>query len=314
MKIAILGCGSLGSTFGGVLTEAGHDVVLVNPLTKHHQAMMSHGLTLIEDGNERQVKVNAVVEPTEAGLVDLIIVLVKSSFTREAITGAQAMIGKNTFAMSLQNGLGNEEILAESLGEGRVLSGKTYVGGVMVTPGQVQIGVQGKKTFIGELDGRISERAQAVCDMFNRAGLLTEVLDDIKTLIWEKLLVNVSTGAICGITRLTYGQLPQVPEAVNCALTAVEEAILVGLAAGARLEGHNPQEVLNNAMADLPYDFKTSILQDIEKHMPTEVDFINGAIVRVGRKYGISTPVNSALVAAIKGIEFKNKQAGGDQS
>lgn len=307
MKIAMLGSGSLGSTFGGVLTEAGLDVVLVNPLTDHHQAMIDRGLTLIENGQERLVKVRAVVDPADVGAVDLIIVLVKSNFTRAAIEGAHSLIGENTIAMSLQNGLGNEEVLAEYLGKGKVLSGKTYVGGVMTEPGRVKIGVQGKKTFIGELDGHISERAKEVSALFNHAGLRTEVLDDIKTLIWEKLLVNVSTGAICGITGLTYGQLRQVEEAVDCAVTAVKEAIVVGRAAGAQLEIDNPRAVLDKAMAGLPDDFKTSILQDVEREVATEIDYINGAIVHEGKKHGIVTPVNRALVAAIKGIEFKNQ-------
>jgi 2-dehydropantoate 2-reductase len=307
MKIAMLGCGSLGSTFGGVLTESGLNVVLINPLTDHHQAMIDHGITLVENGQERFVKVKAVVDAADVGAVDLIIVLVKSSFTRAAIEGASSLIGENTIAMSLQNGLGNEEVLAEYLGEGNVLCGKTYVGGVMTEPGRVQIGVRGKKTFVGEMDGQISERVKELSALFNHAGLQTEALDDIKTLIWEKLLVNVATGAICGITGLTYGQLRQVEEAVECAVATVKEAIVVGRAAGAKLETDNPRAVLDKAMSGLPDDFKTSILQDVEREVATEIDYINGAIVREGKKHGIATPVNRALVAAIKGIEFKNQ-------
>jgi 2-dehydropantoate 2-reductase len=120
-------------------------------------------------------------------------------------------------------------------------------------------------------------------------------------------LVNVATGAICGITGLTYGQLRQVEEAVECAVATVKEAIVVGRAAGAKLETDNPRAVLDKAMSGLPDDFKTSILQDVEREVATEIDYINGAIVREGKKHGIATPVNRALVAAIKGIEFKNQ-------
>jgi 2-dehydropantoate 2-reductase len=312
MKIAMLGCGSLGSTFGGVLTEAGFDVTLVNRNNDHIAAMIDKGLTLIEDAKERIVEVKVATDPQEVGPVELIIVLVKSSFTRAAIEGAKAMIGRNTLAMSLQNGLGNEEILVEFLGKGRVLGGKTYVGGQMTEPGKVRVGVKGKLTLLGELDGRITARAKQISGIFNRAGLETRVISDIQSLIWQKLLVNVSTGAICGLTRLPYGKLLQVKEAVDCATAAVAEAIDVARAAGVDLEVNNPREILDKAVEGLPFDFKPSIMQDLERGMPTEIDFINGAVVREGEKYGVATPVNRTLVAGIKGLEFAfNKELKG---
>jgi 2-dehydropantoate 2-reductase len=237
-------------------------------------------------------------------VVDLIIVLVKSSFTRLAIEGAGALIGERTLALTLQNGLGNEEVLSEFFGGDRVLSGRTYVGGALLAPGRVQIGVAGRETLIGELDGRLSERAAEISAIFNRAGLETRVIAEIRTLIWQKLLINVAGGAICGITGLSYGQLLEVPAAVAAAAAAVEEALRVGRAAGVPLEVADPHEVLIKACAGLPYDFIPSILQDIKRRRPSEIDFINGAVVREGQKYNIPTPVNSTLVAAIKGIEF----------
>jgi 2-dehydropantoate 2-reductase len=304
MKIAILGCGSLGSTFGGILTEAGIDVVMVNPLNRHMQAMIEQGLTLVENGEERLVRVRAVAEPALVGPVDLIIVLVKSHATRKAIESARALMGSHTIALSLQNGLGNEDVLAEYFGGESVIGGKTYVGGVMNAPGRVQVGVRGKRTFIGELDGRASDRTRQIATIFNRAGLQTEIHADIQSLIWQKLLVNVSTGAICGITGLTYGQLLQVPEVIACATAAVAEALAVARAAGVSLEVKEPRQVLDQAVAGLPCDFKTSILQDLERGRLTEIDFINGAVVREGDRLGIPTPVNQTLVAGIKGIEF----------
>ncbi len=309
MKIAILGCGSLGSTFGGVLTEAGYDVTLVNRYNDHIAAMIDRGLTIIEDAEERVVKVKVATNPQEVGPVGLIIVLVKSSFTRAAIESAKAMIGSHTLAMSLQNGLGNEELLMEVLGKGRVLGGKTYVGGQMTGPGKVKVGVRGKLTLLGELDGRATARAKQVSDLFNRAGLETKVTTNIQSLIWQKLLINVSTGAICGLTRLPYGKLLQVKEAVDCATTAVAEAIDVARAAGIVLECNNPREILDKAVDGLPFDFKPSIMQDLERGIPTEIDFINGAVVREGKKYGVATPVNRTLVAGIKGLEFSFKKS-----
>lgn len=306
-KIAILGCGALGSTYGGLLTEAGYDVALVNLKTDHTDAMERGGLVFIENDQERVVPVKVFTDAAIVGPVDLIIVLVKSNFTRAAIEGAKPLIGPNTLAMSLQNGLGNEEVLEDFLGKGRVLGGKTYVGGSLIAPGKVKIGVQGKKTLIGEFDGEISERARNISALFEKAGLATEVIKDIRALTWQKLLVNVATGAICGITRLTYGPLMEMTAVQECAVAAVTEALTVAHAAGLKLEVDSPGDVLQQAVAGLPTDFKTSILQDVERGTPCEVDFINGAVVREGIKHGIPTPVNQTLVALLKGIEFQRQ-------
>ena len=304
-KIAILGCGALGSTYGGLLTEAGYDVALVNLKTDHIDAMTKDGLTFVEDDQERKIPVKVYTDAAQVGPVDLIIVLVKSNFTKAAIEGARDLIGPKTIAMSLQNGLGNEEVLEEALGKGNVLGGKTYVGGTLLAPGKVKIGVKGKKTLIGEFDGTVSERALKIGALFEKAGLATEVINDIRALTWQKLLVNVATGAVCGITRLTYGPLMQISAVQECAVAAVSEALAVADAAGIQLNVDSPEDVMQQAVAGLPTDFKTSILQDVERGTPCEVDFINGAVVREGEKYGVATPVNRTLVALIKGIEFQ---------
>ena len=270
--------------------------------------MEKDGLTFVEYDQERIVPVKVYTDAAQVGPVDLIIVLVKSNFTKAAIEGARALIGPDTIAMSLQNGLGNEEVLEEALGKGNVLGGKTYVGGTLLAPGKVKIGVKGKKTLIGEFDGTVSERALKISSLFEKAGLATEVINDIRALTWQKLLVNVATGAVCGITRLTYGPLMQISAVQECAVIAVSEALAVADAAGIQLNLDSPGDVLQQAVAGLPTDFKTSILQDVERGTPCEVDFINGAVVREGEKYGVATPVNRTLVALIKGIEFQRQQ------
>lgn len=309
MKIAIVGCGALGSTFGGILTEAGCDVVMLNPQNDHTDAVQQDGLKITEDSVERTVKVNVITESSGCEPVDLIIILVKSNYTRVAIEGASSLIGEDTVAMSCQNGLGNEEILAEYLGEGRVLSGKTYVGGVKTAPGRILVGRRSKLTVIGEMDGKITDRVQRISTIFNQAGLQTEISDNIRSLIWYKLLINVSAGAFTGLTRLTYGNLVQVPEAVECCTAAVAEAIAVAKSVGIDLSVDDPREILDKAVEGLPFDFKTSIFQDIERGVTTEIDFINGAVVRLGENYGVPTPVNKTLVAGIKGIEYLLKRS-----
>jgi 2-dehydropantoate 2-reductase len=303
LKICILGAGALGSAIGAALGEAGSDVWLLNRSPAHVTAITSQGLLVRDQHGERRVEVRAACGAGEVGPVDLVVVLVKSFHTRDAITGAMALIGEHTAVLSLQNGLGHEDILAEVVGRQRVLAGKTYVGGVMLAPGHIISGVAGKHTHIGELDGHRSERVFAIAAEFNRAGLATTVSDNIVGTMWDKLLVNVATGALSGITGLSYGALYAVPEIEATALAAVTEAMAIARAAGVALEFTRPEQAWQRAAEGLPPEFKASMLQSLEKGSITEIDFINGAVVRWGARHQVPTPVNAALVACIKGIE-----------
>ena len=307
MKICVLGAGSLGCAMGGLLAEAGNEVWLVNRGRAHVEAMRAHGLTLCEQGVDRVVAVHASTDCAEVaavtGPVDLLIVLVKSFHTREAIASARPLVGPDTVVLSLQNGLGHEDVLAEVVGRDKLLAGKTYVGGQVLEPGRVVVGHRGKDTHIGELDGSVTERVTRVAAAFNQAGLMTEVSRNIMGTIWDKLLVNVATGALSGITRLPYGELYQVPEVEATAIAAVQEAMAVARACGITLSTTDPRHPWVKAGAGLPYAFKASMLQSLEKGSVTEVDYVNGAVVREGARHGVPTPVNQTLVACIKGIE-----------
>lgn len=303
MKICILGSGALGSTFGAALSEAGHETWLLNRAGAHIDAIRRSGLTVIEDDIERSVRINATSHAGEVGAVDLLIVLVKSFATAQAIAEAGALVGPQTVVLSLQNGLGHEDLLAEAVGRDKVIAGKTYVGGVLLAPGRIRCGVEGKQTYIGELDGRVSARISHIAEVLRGAGLDTRVSENILGTMWDKLLVNVATGALTGITMLTYGQLYSEPLLRETALAAVAEAIAVARAAGVTLSLTEPEQAWNLASAGLPASFKTSMLQSLEKGSITEIDFINGAVVRLGQRHGIATPVNATLVACIKGIE-----------
>lgn len=267
--------------------------------------MNSQGLILRTDGVDRTVQVHAatMAQGVDGGVVDLVIVLVKSFHTRQAMEAATSLLGPDTLVLSLQNGLGHEDILADIVGRQRVLAGKTYVGGTQLAPGHVIAGTRAKPTLIGELDGGVSERVQRIADTFNHAGLDTTVSGNIMGTIWDKLLVNVATGALSGITRLPYGQLYQVPELEACAIAAVGEAMAVARASGIQLSITEPVDAWRMAGAGLPPEFKASMLQSLEKGSVTEIDYVNGAVVRQGAMVGVPTPVNQTLVACIKGIE-----------
>jgi 2-dehydropantoate 2-reductase len=307
MKICMLGSGALGSTIGGQLAAAGLDVYFLDTWEEHISAIVKNGLKIVEPPSERLVKARATTSCREIGPVDLIIILVKSFNTKEAIENVLPIVGDKTIVLSLQNGLGNEDILVNVLGKERVIGGKTYVGGVLIGPGEVLVGVKGKLTYIGELDGKRTERINQISRLFDQAGLETIISDNIYGIIWYKLLINIATGALAAITRLPYGALNTMEEIIECSAEAVAEAVAVAKASGVELSVRDPREIWYKATEGLPAEFKTSMLQDIEKGSITEIDYINGSVVKLGEKYNIPTPVNKTLVTCIKGIEFQQK-------
>lgn len=303
LKICILGAGALGSVIGGVLAEGGSEVTLVTRNAAHVAAIQAGGLRLRLPEGERHVAVRAATDASALGVMDLVIVLVKSFHTRTAIEAARHLVGPGTVVMSLQNGLGHEDVLAEVVGRERVMAGKTYVGGVLLAPGVVLAGYAGKETLIGELDGTLSARAHGIAAAFEAAGLALTLSDNIVGTMWDKLLVNVATGALSGLSGLPYGELYRVPEIETCALGAVAEAMAVAQACDVTLSTRAPRDAWVKAAAGLSPDFKASMLQSLEKGSVTEIDVINGAVVRWGQRCGVPTPINQTLVAAIKGIE-----------
>lgn len=303
MRICILGAGSLGCVFGGLLAAAGHDVLLVNRSALLVDRLNGDGLTLTFEAGDRVIAVRAATDCRGQAPFDLVVVLVKSFHTRAALEAAREAIGPDTAVMSLQNGLGHEDVIADIAGPASVLVGKTYVGGIMTSPGRVIAGVEGKPTYIGEPDSTLSQRVRRIAAAFSGAGIATIASDRIMGVVWDKLLVNVATGALSGITRLSYGDLYDVAEVADCARAAVREAMDVANAAGIDISYCDPDRPWRAAAEGLPPSFKASMLQSLEKGSVTEINFINGAVVRWGERHGVKTPVNRTLVAAIKGIE-----------
>ena len=302
MKVCILGAGSLGSTIGGALAKAGNEVHFVGR-APHMDAVNKNGLVMVTPTGDQTVHPIGHTTPEGIGVCDLVIVLCKAFDTAKTMEEGKELVGPGTTVMSLQNGLGAEDVLCECVGADHVIGGKTYIGGMLLGPGRVQATIPGKDTFIGELDGSVTDRTRAIGKAFDDAGMHCIVSDNIMGVIWDKLLVNVATGAVCGITHLPYGDMYEEEKLVATAVAAVQEGIDVAHAAGVKLTYENPMDTLELARAGLPKSFKPSILQSLEKHRPTEVGVINGAVVAQGKKYGVPTPVNDTLVACVVGIE-----------
>src|SRR5690606_29443659 len=227
----------------------------------------------------------------------------KSFDTTDAVTSALPVVGDGTIVLTLQNGVGCEEMIADVVGAERVIAGRTFVGGRIVEPGVVEYGTDGRTTTIGELDGSITDRIERVAATFEAAGLRTIVTDDVVAMMWDKLLVNVSTGAWSALTRLPYGELSVHPDVEPMAIATVAEAIAVARALGIAITTTDPAEPWRRAWEGLPYGVKASMLQSVEKGSRTEVDVMHGAVCRAGREAGVPTPINATLWAAVRGLE-----------
>lgn len=302
MQICVLGAGSLGSVFGGLLGQGGHTVTLVTRNDDHVERIRRDGLRLIGE-SELTIPVRAATDCSSLSAPDLLIVLVKSFDTRSAIERAADIVGDTTTVLTLQNGVGCEEIISTVVGAERVIGGRTFVGGRLVEPGVVEYGVAGRRTTLGELDGTRSERVLAVADAFEAAGMAVDVSTDIVATMWEKLFVNVATGAWSALTGLAYGELSVHPEVQAGAIATVAEAIAVANALGIDVSTTDPEIPWRRAWEGLPDGFRASMLQSIDKGSRTEVDVMHGAVCDGGRRAGVPTPINDTLLAAVRGLE-----------
>lgn len=298
MKIGIIGAGAMGSLYGGYLANGGNEVYLVDIWEEHVNGINKNGLKIIEDDKEIIVKPVAVTDSTELGEMDLVIVFVKSIHTKNAIRDNLSLIGKNTLVLSLQNGYGNAEDISSFVDEDNIIVGTTAHGGTMIGPGKIKHAGKGI-TYLGKLSGNNDERIEEIKDVLINAGFEATILDKVMEIIWGKLFVNIGINALTGILGIENGQLPKLEEGRELIALAVSEAVEVVNKLGFNF---NTIEIIENviAVAEATAENKSSMLQDILKQRETEIDRINGAIVREGKKLGVATPINTTLTNLIK--------------
>jgi len=300
LRIAVVGSGAMGSLFGGMLAEAGEEVTLVDVWEEHVRAINERGLRVRGVGGERAIRIHATTKPGEVGSVELVLIFVKSYDTQKAAADALPMASGQTVFLTLQNGLGNAEKIAEVVGSHRVVVGVTAQGSTLLGPGEIRHAGVGATT-IGELNGSKTARILKIKEAFNRAGLATEVSASILDAVWSKVLVNVGINALTALTGLRNGELLVFPEIRGVMRRAVLEALEVAEAKGVRIR-ENPVEKVYE-VAEATAANRSSMLQDIDRCRRTEVGALNGAIVEMGRRLGVDTPVNEALTAAVLGLE-----------
>ncbi len=301
MKIAIIGAGAMGGLFGAYLARSGAAVSIVDIWTEHIAAIQANGLTVEEQEGSFKIDLTAVLRVEQLEPVDLAILFVKSSVTRQAAESAAQILTSTGRVLTLQNGLGNAEIIAEVIGSERVLAGTTAQGATLLGPGRIRHAGRGE-TYLGKLTGPIDEFCRKVAAVLTEAGLPTFADTDVQSLIWGKLIINAGINALTALLKCRNGQLAELGETRELAAMAVGEAVAVSIAAGIKLPYPDAvYKVMEVARATA--ENQSSMLQDILRGKQTEIAVINGAVVREGERLSVATPVNRTLTMLIQAME-----------
>ncbi len=307
MKIAIIGPGAMGSLFASLLGRKEHEVFILDKNKERASLINSKGISCEGLAGNWQVKVKATAEPREISAPDLVLICVKTYDTKSAAVAAKAMLGENTSVLTLQNGIGNIELISEVVGAERVLGGTTNLGATLLGQGKVRYAGKGETT-IGRLDGRITVELRSIRESFIKAGLETKISRDIKNFLWSKLIINVGINALTAITRLNNGKLLDFEPSRKILKLAVNEAVKVAKRKRVKLSYEDPLTKVE-AVCEATANNLSSMLQDVLRKKRTEIDSLNGVIVRQAEELGIVVPVNSMLVDLVKTIESSYGEA-----
>jgi 2-dehydropantoate 2-reductase len=299
VRICIVGCGAVGSLFAANLAQLDDVEVWAYDLARDHvDAINENGLRLTGAG-EVVGRLRATTDASDLPACEFGIVATKAMHTEPAIM-ATAHAFANGCVATVQNGLGNEEALARHVA--RVVRGTTFPAGKLVAPGHVQWDVRGDTTFGPFGDTPLTE-VERLADACTRGGMPAHAVEDARGPQWRKVIFNAATNPIGALTGLTHGRVCERPDLRALVSGLVDEGKAVAAAQSIVLDA-DPEELIDHAARrDVAYDHKASMLQDVEARRPTEIDYLNGGIVRAGREHGVPTPLHEAIQALVKGVE-----------
>ena len=306
MKIAILGCGAMGSVYAALLGDAGHEVWAIDSWLDHVDAIKQGGLRLEGASGSRVVKIHATNDTSEVGICELVIIATKAMHVETAARSALPLLDTHTTVLSIQNGLGGPQTAAKIIGADKVAVG--VVGGFGASikgPGYAHH--NGWELLrLGELSGPITNRLRTIASTWESGGFRVECFDDIDQLVWEKLICNVCFSGTCTITGLTIGEVMEDSDAWICASLCAQEAYNVATAKNINVRISDPIDYVRNFGSKIP-KAKPSMLLDALAGRMSEIDAINGAIPIAGKEVNVQTPFNSAISALVRS---KEKQLG----
>ncbi len=302
MKIAIVGCGAMGSVYAGLFASAGHEVWAIDRWAEHVEAMRKNGLRLEGKSGDRTVQVHATTDAKEAGPCDLVVLATKAMHVAPAAESVKALLGKDTPVLSIQNGLGGPETAAEILGRERVMVG--VVGGFgasMKGPGHAHHNGM-ELVRLGEFGGPITPRLRKVEETWSGAGFKVKVFDDIDQLVWEKLVCNCAYSGPCALADGTINQVMGDPDLSKVSAACASEGYAVAMKKGVKLGFTDPVAYVRDFGSKIP-NARPSVLLDLMAKRLSEIDVINGSIPRVGKQVGVAAPVNETVTALVKAKE-----------
>jgi 2-dehydropantoate 2-reductase len=308
MKIVIVGPGAMGCLISAAIARSlatgkqdKDEVWLLDKNKPRAEKISRNGISVETGSGKWLAKVNATAAPKEIGQADLLIIATKSYDTKSAISLANPAITDETYILTLQNGIGNIEIISEVTGDDRVIAGTTSIGVTLLDTACIRYAGQGE-TIIGKLDGTTPVILRSIREIFNRAKLETKISRDIKSILWSKLIINCGINALSAVTRLKNGHLIEFEGTRRLLRQAVTEAIKVAKRKRIKLIYDDPLAKVES-VCEATASNVSSMLQDILRKKRTEIDFINGVILRHGQELGIPVLVNSMLVDLVKTIE-----------
>ncbi len=300
MKVAVIGPGAIGSVFYSLLSAKVKSLILIDNSSKRAESLKKRGLRVEGLGN-KSLPLSITADYRQAGIFDLVIIAVKSYHTPSAAKAAKNLCGKEGYVLSLQNGLGNLEILSEVVGEDRVLGGVTEQAAILKSPGVVIHTAEGT-TYIGSKQKKQPAVLRQVRELFNRCGIRTRLSKDINSAIWSKLVVNAGINALTALLKIRNGDILRFDSARKLMQMAVSEAERVAKRKRVRLSFDSAVDK-TEAVCRATGGNISSMLQDVLQKKRTEVEYINGAIFRLGQNLNIPTPVNFMLFELVKTLE-----------
>jgi 2-dehydropantoate 2-reductase len=302
MKVAIMGGGAMGGLWADHLQRAGNDVVIVDVAQAVVNAVLSDGLAVTAEEGVRRSQPGATTNIADAGGVDVAYVFTKAHHTRAAAETLLALPNSAATIVSLQNGWGNGDVIASVIGPERLVFGVTYQSARVDAPGAIAHTSSGPTVIGPFVSGAGMDRAEEIAALQSHAGLPTTATDGVKTEIWKKVVLNTATLPTSALTGLFAGELGRPGPMLDLAEAIARESVGILRAAGYDIDPEERVEFINGLLGRAGRG-KASMLQDVEARRKTEVEVVNGAIVREADRLGADAPLNRAMVALIGGLE-----------
>lgn len=304
MKIAVLGCGAMGSIYAALLASAGHEVTAIDTNAEHMTAINGSGLRVSGASGDRTVSIRACTTPP-AESFDLVIIAVKGAFVAAAADSATSMMAEHTRILTIQNGLGSADEVAERLGSDRLIVGVAQGFGASLPAAGHAHHNDMKAIRMGSYAGLPHSETQRIASAWNEAGFDAGAVTDILSMQWNKLICNVAYSALAALTGKTVGEIMIDEHVGEVSRMAATEAWQIAHALNIELESDDPAQYVKDFAARMP-DAKPSVLLDIEAGRPSEVGMINGAVPVQAGKIGLTAPINDTLTRLVLDLEARN--------